>query len=152
MNSSEKKFEITLFNGTFVKEMAENETVCLGEEAWTENGITDTANRNGTYFVAVKSGEYIGHGGFTTVLDECYITNIAVSPKHRRKGVGTAILLKMIDDCKQKNAAFLTLEVRDSNKAAISLYEKYGFEVSGRRKNFYSDPKEDAIIMTLTFR
>jgi ribosomal-protein-alanine N-acetyltransferase len=152
MNSSEKNFEITLFNGTFVKEMAENEMVCLGEEAWTEIGITDTANRNGTYFVAVKNGEYIGHGGFTTVLDECYITNIAVSPKHRREGVGTAILLKMIDDCKQKNAAFLTLEVRDSNKAAISLYEKYGFEVSGRRKNFYSDPKEDAIIMTLTFR
>ncbi len=152
MNSSEKNFEIITFNGSFAKEMAENEAVCLGEEAWTENGIIDTSNGNGTYFVAVKNGQYIGHGGFATVLDECYITNIAVSPKHRRKGVGTAILLKMIDDCKQKNAAFLTLEVRDSNKAAILLYEKYGFKVCGRRKNFYTSPNEDAIIMTLAFR
>ena len=152
MNSSEKKFEIVAFNPCFAEEMAKNETICLGEEAWTSNGIIETANHNGTYFVALSDNRYIGHGGFTTVLDECYITNIAVSPDFRHHGVGTAILLKMIEDCKQKNAAFLTLEVRESNKSAVSLYEKQSFKVCGRRKNFYSSPNEDAVIMTLEFR
>ena len=152
MNLSENKLEIVGFEEKYANQMAENEAICLGEEAWTASGICDTASRNGTYFIALKNGQYVGHGGFTTVLDECYITNIAVSPAARREGFGTAILLKMIDECKHKNASFLTLEVRESNKTAILLYEKHGFLESGRRKNFYKAPLEDAVIMTLEFR
>lgn len=152
MNLSANKYEIIPFDPIFAKQMAENEAVSLGEEGWSENGILETVSLNGTYFIALLDGEYAGHGGFTTVLDECYITNISVKECFRKKGIGTAILKKIIDVCKQKGASFLTLEVRDSNNSAISLYQKFGFIENGRRKNFYNNPKEDAVIMTLEFR
>ncbi len=152
MNTSNNKFEIMPFDPVFADEMADTEALTLGEEGWSADGIKDTVSLNGTYFLAVKDGKYLGHGGFTTVLDECYITNIAVIPTERRQGIGAAIVSKMVDECKQKGAAFLSLEVRASNEPAVLLYKKYGFTECGRRKNFYSNPKEDAVIMTLNFR
>lgn len=133
------------------KDIAETECLTLGAEGWSENGITETLNRNGHYFVAEVNGKVVGHGGFTTVLDEGDVTNIAVRPEFRQKGLASKILEAMITFAREKNLSFLTLEVRSQNIPAISLYEKYGFTVRGERKNFYRDPQDNAKIMTLDF-
>ncbi len=133
------------------KDIAETERLTLGAEAWTETGIAETLKRNGHYFVAEIDGKIVGHGGFTVVLDEGDITNIAVRPEFRRKGLASEILEAMITFASGQNLSFLTLEVRSQNTPAISLYEKYGFTVRGERKNFYREPTDNAKIMTLDF-
>lgn len=133
------------------RDIAETEYQALGAEAWTEAGITETLNRNGHYFIAEINGKTVGHGGFTAVLDEGDITNIAVRPEFRRKGIASQILKAMITDAKARNLAFLTLEVRSQNEPAILLYKKYGFTLRGERKNFYRNPTDNAKIMTLDF-
>ena len=133
------------------KDIAETELQTLGAEAWTEAGITETISRNGHYFIAEINGKTVGHGGFTAVLDEGDITNIAVRPEFRRKGVASEILKAMIADAKAQNLVFLTLEVRSQNEPAILLYEKFRFTIRGERKNFYRNPPDNAKIMTLDF-
>lgn len=98
--------------------------------------------------VAVQDEEVVGFAGLQQVLDEGYITNIAVAESCRRQGLGRAMLSALVDHCRENGAAFLTLEVRQSNAAAISLYESMGFLPEGLRKNFYRQPTEDAILMT----
>ena len=82
------------------------------------------------------------------VLDEGYITNVAVKPELRRQGIASQLLEVFINFAKGNHLAFLTLEVRPSNTAAIVLYGRHGFRSTGRRKNYYEHPREDAIIMT----
>ena len=84
------------------------------------------------------------------VLDEGYIDNVAVRPECRRQGIGDRLLEGF---CRfgQAHLAFLTLEVRPSNAAAVALYEKHGFQEAGRRKDYYTDPTEDALLLTRTF-
>ena len=130
---------------------SEIEKVCFNKEAWSEKSITETVNTGGCYFAAYKGSEMVGVLGVKLVLDEAYILNISVLPSFRRMGIGSLLLKAASKYLKEKNAAFLSLEVRDSNSAAISLYEKLGFELKGIRKNFYEEPKEDARIMTYNF-
>ncbi len=131
---------------------AECEQECLGHEAWTADGIRETMARNGYYFAAFLGQNFIGHAGFTAVADEGYITNVAVLPQFRRNGAATALTDTLIKKATELNLSFLTLEVRESNSAAIALYEKHGFKTVGKRKRFYSEPTEDALIMTLYFK
>ena len=131
---------------------SEIEKVCFNKEAWSEKSITETVNTGGCYFAAYKDGLMLGVVGAKQVLDEAYISNISVLPEFRRMGIAASLMAALIEHLKQQNAAFVTLEVRDSNMSAISLYEKLGFELKGIRKNFYEEPKEDARIMTLYFR
>ena len=84
------------------------------------------------------------------VLDEGYIDNVAVRPECRRQGIGDR-LLEVFCRFGQAHLAFLTLEVRPSNAAAVALYEKHGFQEAGRRKDYYTDPTEDALLLTRTF-
>ncbi len=134
-----------------VKSAAETERLTLGAEAWTEQGIAEALSRNGHYFAVFIDGKPAGHGGFTSVLDEGDITNIAVRQDYRRQGIASSILESMIAEAKKLELSFLTLEVRKFNLSAIKLYEKFGFTVRGERKNFYRNPTENAIIMTLDF-
>lgn len=131
---------------------AEVERISLGDEAWSAQGILDTVSRNGHYLAAYIDDCFVGHGGFTAVLDEGYITNIAVHPNHRRKGIAYRLTEELKSKATELELSFLTLEVRESNLAAIKLYEKSGFLVVGKRKGFYSAPKEDAVLMTLYFK
>ena len=78
--------------------------------------------------------------------------NIAVFGHQRRKGVGTAIVKALIAEALRQDAEFISLEVRPSNRAAVALYTKLGFLEEGRRRNFYTDPTEDALILTRRFR
>jgi ribosomal-protein-alanine N-acetyltransferase len=93
----------------------------------------------------------LGYAGLETVLDEGYITNIAVRPDARRQGVASALLGVFLRFSGAHKLSFLTLEVRESNAAAIALYAGHGFSAVGRRKNYYDDPREDAVLMTHHF-
>ena len=98
-----------------------------------------------------ETEKVIGYAGLLVAADEGYITNVAVDPSRRRQGVA-AQLLQVFDNFARGNQlAFLTLEVRPSNTAAIALYQGFGFEEVGRRKNYYDLPKEDALILTKYF-
>ena len=88
--------------------------------------------------------------GISKIAGEGYVTNIAVLPAYRRQGIGKKILEHVIKDC-ESELEFISLEVRVSNNAAISLYEYFGFETVGTRKRFYTNPHEDALIMTKKF-
>ena len=93
-----------------------------------------------------EDGTVLGYGEIGVVLDEGCLEKIAVDPAYRRQGVAEAILSAFLR-FGQANLAFLTLEVRASNEPAIALYEKLGFEQVGRRKNYYRNPREDALIL-----
>ncbi len=100
------------------------------------------------FLVAEEEGIPVGYLGLEGVLDEGYIANVAVHPGYRRRGIASILLEEMIRLGHEKEFSFLTLEVRPSNHPAIALYTHQGFKEEGRRKNFYSDPREDALIMT----
>lgn len=119
---------------------------------WSAQSIENLLNdEKSAVFVAVSDNEVCGYCGVNTVLDEGYITNIAVLKNYRRQGIGNELLNALCKFAKEKNLAFLTLEVRKSNTPAISLYKKYGFEQAGERKNYYSSPVENALLLTKYF-
>ena len=116
---------------------------------WSKKSLEESLGRdNSLFLVAVESGAVIGYAGMEVIVDEGYIFNVAVSPDFRRRGVGFALVRELVT-CGMKNSlCFITLEVRESNAAAISLYSKFGFIKAGERKNYYSDPTEAAVLMT----
>ncbi len=131
-----------------IEETARLERVCFSSP-WSEDGLKSEAdNKFARFFVAFLDGKIAGYIGSHNVLGEVYITNVAVFPEFRRKGVGRALIEFLVNEMKAENANFVTLEVRKSNMSAVSLYEKCGFEKVGERKNFYEKPTEDAILMT----
>ncbi len=131
-----------------IERIAELEKECFSSP-WSEGGLRVELNNSfARFFVAIWSDEIAGYIGAHNVLGEVYITNIAVFPAFRRKGVGEALVDALYQQAKKENAEFITLEVRKNNISAISLYEKCGFKKVGERKNFYESPREDAILMT----
>ena len=107
-------------------------------------------NQCAAFLVAVEpeTEKAVGYAGLLVVADEGYITNVAVDPSCRRQGVAAQLLQVFDNFAKGNHLAFLTLEVRPSNAAAIALYEGFGFREVGRRRNYYDLPKEDALILT----
>ncbi|MBO5908421.1 MAG: ribosomal protein S18-alanine N-acetyltransferase [Clostridia bacterium] len=137
---------IRYFKAGDEKAIAEIEKECF-LEPWSEQAVLDSANLDYVFVLFEKDGQAVGYAGLQIVLDEGYITNIAVKKAFRRQGIATALineLLKFLND----KLSFISLEVRASNSAAIKLYKLLGFTKAGIRKNFYSAPKEDALIMT----
>jgi ribosomal-protein-alanine N-acetyltransferase len=103
--------------------------------------------RQAVYLVARVKGRVVGYVGMWTVGNEGHITNIAVHPDYRGKGVGTRLLSFLIAVARSRDINALTLEVRQSNVRARKLYERMGFVASGIRTGYYCDNNEDAIIM-----
>lgn len=131
------------------KELAELDKLCFSVP-WSEQAFVDeTENNLACYFVAVDGENVIGYIGYWKIIDEGHITNIAVSPDYRRRGIAANMLSQAIKSAYDEKLSLLTLEVRKSNSSARALYEKFGFEALGERKNYYHSPTEDAIIMTL---
>lgn len=152
-----KQIDITFSGFTVVPleyrhigQIAALEKICFSEP-WTEDGITESFKAGTRFFVAERDGKVLGYAGLSAVLDEGYITNVAVFPEYRKKGVATAVLKAVFRFANQNSLNFVSLEVRPSNTDAVSLYEKFGFVTEGRRKNFYRNPQEDALIMTKRF-
>lgn len=131
--------------------VAELERLCFSTP-WNEAMLEEELyNDTASFLVAEgEDGSVLGYAGLHVVLDEGYIDNVAVRPSCRRQGIADR-LLDVFCRFGQANLAFLTLEVRPSNTAAVSLYEKNGFQEVGRRKGYYDDPKEDALLLTREF-
>lgn len=127
--------------------LAEIEKACF-HAPWSESMLREELGK-GIFLVAERDGQAVGYVGCQTVLDEGYITNVAVSPDARRQGIARALIAKLTDEARAAGLAFVTLEVRASNAPAIALYEGAGFGRVGVRKNFYTVPTEDAVLMTL---
>ena len=127
--------------------LAEIEKACF-HAPWSEAMLREELDK-GIFLVAERDGQAIGYVGCQTVLDEGYITNVAVSPDCRRQGVGRALIAELAQRARAQGLSFVTLEARASNVPAIALYEGAGFVRVGVRKNFYTAPTEDAVLMTL---
>lgn len=131
-------------------EVARLESVCFAHP-WSENGLRSGLDESRSVFLTAKSaGQLLGYLGMEYVLDEGYITNVAVFPESRRQGVAAALLTALLEEAKRLSLLTATLEVRVSNRPAQLLYQKFGFLSVGRRKNFYTTPTEDAMLMTVT--
>lgn len=101
------------------------------------------------YYVVEDTNGVVGYAGAWLVYDEGQITNIAIRPSARRQGFGAKLTSALIEECFKRGMHEIFLEVRISNLSALSLYRQLGFTVKGMRKNYYSEPKEDAYIMSL---
>jgi len=127
------------------------ENACFSHP-WSRQSIeTELKNSNSLFFAATENNEVIGYIGMNFVLDEGYIYNVAVDEACRGRGVGSALIRTLVTHCQKESFAFLTLEVRESNTAARSLYSHFGFIKVGERKNYYSAPAENAVLMMLYF-
>ena len=134
-------------NDCHVPQIAELEKLCF-DDPWSENSIaSELNNRLSTWFVAVEENTVVGYVGSQTVLGETDMMNIAVHPDYRKMGIATKLIHVLINELSQQGSHSLMLEVRASNKHAISLYKNLEFIEVGRRKNYYRNPKEDALIM-----
>lgn len=100
-----------------------------------------------SYIVALAGEKVVGYAGMWVILDEAHITNVAVHPNWRKRGLGRALMQEIMRRAARRGAARITLEVRPSNAAARRLYAALGFTEAGLRKNYYIDNNEDAIIM-----
>lgn len=143
------EFEIKSMSECHLEEVASLEKMCFSIP-WSKASLKEEIdNENANFLVAVAENQKVlGYVGLNFILDEGYITNIAVFPQHRGNGIAKKLLETLVDFAKDKNLKFISLEVRKSNISAISLYKNLDFLAVGVRKNFYSCPKEDAVIMT----
>ena len=134
-----------------IEQIAEIERLCFSLP-WSETALEDElTNENAHFLAATIDNQTLGYIGIIEICGECDITNVAVHPDFRRLGIADALLKKAESDAKQRNSVSITLEVRVSNEAAISLYNVNGYKPQGIRKGFYDKPKEDALIMTKFF-
>ena len=130
-----------------VSGIAELEKICFSDP-WSENSIaSELHNRLSCWLVATEGDRLLGYVGSQSVLDGADMMNIAVSPDCRRMGVAQALVSSLVEALKARGVRFLMLEVRVSNAPAIALYEKLGFTQAGCRRNYYRNPKEDALIL-----
>ena len=140
--------EIIKFTAKHVDAAAVLEKKCFSAP-WSRDMLEGELHNPHAHYIAAVDGEtLVGYGGLHLIIDEAYITNIAVAPAFRRSGIGSRLLERMIRYSVTRGAVFLTLEVRVSNLAAQSMYEKLGFEAAGVRRGYYDNPPEDALIMT----
>ena len=153
MEHLKKNVRIVPMTSAHLDEVAELERVCFSTP-WSRNMLAEELdNACSAFLVALdaEDGSVVGYAGLLVIADEGYITNVAVRPESRRGGVAGQLLDVFLKFAAANQLAFLTLEVRESNYAAIALYGSRGFRAVGRRKNYYEHPKEDAIIMTREF-
>lgn len=119
---------------------------------WTRDFIrSQLPDERHIFLVAVSGERLLGYVGMMYVLDEGYISNVAVAKDFRRQGLADALIDELTRRAAKLSLAFMTLEVRESNVPAIALYKKHGFTEVGKRKNYYELPREDALLMTKFF-
>ena len=126
---------------------AELEKLCFSSPWSTDSLKLLTNDGIGVGMVCHKDGKVCAYGGMLIAVDEGQITNIATHPDYRRQGYGKAIVESLIKYAKNNRLISISLEVRVSNKAAIDLYTSLGFKTEGRRKDFYTSPREDGLVM-----
>ena len=152
MEKEKMHVRIVPMTADHLDEVAELERICFSDP-WSRNMLAEELENDCSAFLVAldDDGHVAGYAGVQVVLDEGYITNVAVRPECRRNGISKKLLQVFVDFAQAHALAFLTLEVRASNQTAILLYSGLGFRGAGRRRNYYEHPKEDAIIMTRKF-
>lgn len=141
-------FKIEKMTESHIKSLSEIEKECFSTP-WSEQGLRDELpNPNARFFVAICDEGVAGYIGAHNIVGEVYITNVAVSSAFRKKGIAEALVKHLVNVSKSELAELVTLEVRESNEIAQHLYLKTGFKAVGKRKAFYENPREDAVLMT----
>ena len=131
-----------------VAQVAELEKICFGTAAWSEKSIASELNNAlSLWIVAVEDEKVLGYVGSQTVMGETDMMNVAVHPDYRKQGIATGLITELIGALKKQESHCLTLEVRASNEPAKNLYKMLDFEEIGIRKNYYRNPREDALIL-----
>ena len=144
-------FEIKRLSEENAAAVAEIEKLCFSHP-WSEATVcSEIKSGFSDFFGAFEEEKLAGYIGGRTIAGETEIFNVAVSPEFRRKGIAKALIEKFIETVREKETQVIFLEVRTSNLSAISLYEKSGFVFCGIRKDYYTDPKENALLMRLAF-
>ena len=139
--------KITEMKASHVPQVAQLEALCFSDP-WSESSIAyEVTNELSFWLVAEEDGVVVGYIGSQTVFPESDMMNVAVHPDHRRRGIGAILVEALITHLRNMDCENLTLEVRASNEGAIALYEKLGFQQIGLRRNYYRNPKEDALIL-----
>ena len=134
-------------NPAHVAQIAQLEKICFSDP-WSERSIASELDNKLAFWLVATEGERVaGYIGSQTVMDETDMMNVAVHPDFRRRGIAEALVTGLVEELKNNGSHCLTLEVRASNAPAIALYEKLGFSEIGRRKNYYRNPREDALIL-----
>lgn len=131
-----------------IEQLEQIEQACFSMP-WTKEQLKGQLPDSCHVFIVAESGEAVlGYGGMMYIIDEGYISNVAVAPEYRRQGIADALIDELTRCAAALDLAFVTLEARQSNSPAIALYKKHGFVPVGVRKNYYELPKEDAVLMT----
>ena len=145
--------QLVPMNADHLEELEKLERICFARP-WSRKMLAEELENQCAAFLVAQDSitqQVMGYAGLLVMADEGYITNVAVFPEFRRQGVAAKLIAVFENFARGNKLAFLTLEVRPSNTAAIALYKGFGFEEVGRRKNYYDLPKEDALILTKTY-
>ena len=142
------EFRIVDVSAEHIRQIEEIERDCFSRPWTAEQLKSQMRDAQHEFIAAVSDGRVLGYVGLMYVLDEGYISNVAVHPDARRQGIGDTLIDALAAKAAELELAFLTLEVRESNAPAIALYAKHGFHPVGKRKNYYDAPKEDAVLIT----
>jgi ribosomal-protein-alanine N-acetyltransferase len=146
-----KKLEIKHLQEKQLSQVIELDQICFGG-FWSLDGYRrEMESPNSTLLVATipinEEEKVIGLGCFWAILEEAHITLLAVHPDFQRQGLGKLLLLNLLQDALKRNLERATLEVRENNEIALALYEKFGFKIAGKRKNYYPKTGENAYIL-----
>ena len=133
-----------------LSDVAESERLCFSEP-WSEASLGLLLTDAALGLVVLQGDRAVAYVGAMPALDEGQITNVAVHPDHRRRGLGARLLEKLDEEARARGLVQISLEVRVSNAAAIALYEQSGYAVAGTRRGFYKKPQEDALVMIKSF-
>lgn len=150
-----KKYQVLILDETnvqiYIDQLMETENADFPQPWSKEAYITDTKSQMGNLIALVRDETLLAYGDFWQICDSSDVNNLAVCKNSRGQGLGTSLMKEMINHSKNLGATQITLEVRPSNITAVKLYEKLGFKHLGKRKAYYQDNNEDALIMTLTY-
>lgn len=151
MDQSEQNIDVVRMQPKHIEALERLEQECFSSPWSFDALVSELSNPLAVFCVAEIDGEVAGYVGMHHIVDEGYICNIAVFSQYRRRGVATALMQALHNYARENDMASISLEVRQSNRIARQFYEKFDFEEVGRRKNFYANPTEDALIMTKSY-
>jgi [ribosomal protein S18]-alanine N-acetyltransferase len=151
-----KKIEIKLLTSAEIPEVVELDQICLGSLWTAEAYLREIESDKSTLIILClwqsefnKQPQIIGIACLWSIVEEAHITLLAIHPAHRQQGLGQLLLLTLLKDAIARQLERATLEVNEHNLVAINLYQKYGFQIAGTRKNYYQPTGDDALVLWL---
>lgn len=144
--------QIISMSSLLIPDVAALERECF-VHPWRQEDIEESFNNPAYQFFVCRDDEKktVGYISYYQIRDEAFVNNVCVTADCRRQGIGRKLVRRAQESAEQNGASFLSLEVRSKNEAAVSLYESEAFEVEGIRRRYYSEPEDDAFLMTHRF-